>query len=374
MGLQVNNSPYSRFYETQNSCCVQNQQANNSQINNRTLANLFASLSKLFGAAAGGNPYDAVMRQLLGGSTGQPRVEDYGGFKFKSQGEKARIDQAIAELRAEQAANPGKKVSKKFKIGKYKYRVTLDENGQLHLKRKKKKKGFFSKIGSAFKKIGKGIGKLAKKALPILSTVGMFIPGLQPFALAARVATGAMGVINGIKNGNIFGAVMSGVSAFSGLGSKLGGFMGNLGSRATGFLGNLGSRFMNNLGSAGQWLTNTFNTGRSWLNAGRQWLSNWTNGMGSRVTDFLNLRGSRLLNNMTRTFGGRFGQFLQQRGPALLEKFSSRMGARAANWLYEGISNRFQRVIQKPFGPTFQNLFNSGFAQFLIGLLQRRQV
>ncbi|MDH3493397.1 MAG: hypothetical protein OEM82_07600, partial [Acidobacteriota bacterium] len=137
---------------------------------------------------------------------------------------------------------------------------------------------------------------------------------------------------------------------------------------------NMGTNFMSRLGGAGQWLTNGFNSGRSWLDAGRQWLSSWTSGIGGNITNFLNLRGSRMLGNFTSIFGGRFGQWLQQKGPDLINSFANRMGDRAASWLYDRISGRAQGLLQRSFGNRFRNLFNSGFAQFLIGLLQRRQV
>lgn len=375
MALQVNNnySPHSRFYETQN-CNFHNRPTPvNTPVANDSLSALFAQLSKMF-ASQGTNSYDNILKQLFSGASLQPNAEDYGGFKFKSAGEKAQVDQAMAALRAEQAANPGKAVSKKFKIGKYKYQVSLDENGQVNIKKKKKKRGFFSKLGGAFKSIGKGIMNFAKKALPIVSTLAMFVPGLQPFALAARLATGAMGVINGIKSGNIFGAVMSGVSALSGVGGKVGGFFSNLTSKAGGLLNNFGTGVMSKLGTTGQWLTNAFSTGKNWLDTGKQWLSSWTNGIGGNVTNFLNNRGTGLLNNLTDSFGGRFGQWLTQKGPDMLSNFASRMGNRAAESLYNKVYGEAQRVLAGPFSPRFQNLLNSGFAQFLIGLLQGRRV
>ncbi len=374
MSLQVNNSPYSRFYETQN-CNFHNQTSTTPQtVSNQSMASLFSQISNLL-RSPGTNSYDDILRQLFQGTTTQPtKTEDYGGFRFKNEAEKGQVDKALQELRAEQAANPGKAVNKTFKIGKYKYRVSLDESGQVNIKRKKKKRGFFSKIGSAFKSIGKGIMNFAKKALPIVSTLAMFVPGLQPFALAARIATGAMGVINGIKSGNVFGAVMSGVSALSGVGGKVGGFFSNLTSKAGGVLNNFGSGIMNKLGGTGQWLTNAFSTGKNWLDTGKQMLSNWTTGIGSNVTDFLSQKGTGLLNDLTNTFSGGVGQWLQQKGPELVSRFADSMGSRASNWLYSKISNEAERVLQRPLGQGFRDLVNSGFAQFLNALLQGRRV
>ncbi len=102
------------------------------------------------------------------------RVENYGGFKFKNAKEQTAVDQALVDLRAQQAVNPGKKISKKIKVGKYKLTITLNEDGSVNIKRKKKRGGLFGKIGGLFK----GIGNILKKALPIISMVAMFIPGL----------------------------------------------------------------------------------------------------------------------------------------------------------------------------------------------------
>ncbi len=368
MSFQVDNNfntQQSQFYESTNQYQQPFNSTNTTNLpnSNDLLAKIFSDLAKIFSATAGSHPLDALTKKLFSGS--QQRVEDYGGFKFKNEAEKAKIDQAIAELRAEQAANPGKKVSKKFKIGKYKYRVTLDENGQLHLKRKKKKRGFFSKIGSAFKKIGKGIGKVLKKALPIVSTIGMFIPGLQPLAIAARVATGVMGVVNGIKSGNIFGAVMSGVGALSGVGGKVGSFFSNISNKATSFLSNAGSNFLSKLGTTGSWLSNTFSKASSWINTGKNWLSNFTGNMGNKVSDFLFKEGSGILQNLTRSAGGRFGQWLTQRGPDLLRSFANSMGQRATDWLNQKASNVLNRLMDNPIARRFTNLLNSPLGQIL---------
>ena len=45
--------------------------------------------------------------------------------------------------------------------------------------------GFFSKIGKAFKKLAKGVGKVLKKALPIAAIVVNVIPGIGQVASAA---------------------------------------------------------------------------------------------------------------------------------------------------------------------------------------------
>ncbi len=371
MGFQVDNNNYSRFYES-NNCRFHNQpnpNQNNVRISNDFLSQFFDFLSKAF--ASNNNPSADFVRQLFQGMNQPPVTEDYGGFKFRNEAEKSKIDQAIEELRAEQAANPGKAVSKKFKIGKYKYKVTLDENGQLDIKRKKKKKGLFGKIGDAFKKIGKGIGGFLKKALPIVSTVAMFIPGLQPFALAARIGTGIMGVVDGIKNGNFFGAIMSGVGALSGVGGKVGSFFSNLSSKATGFLGNLGSNFLSRLGNTGTWLNNAIGRGTELFGSARNWFSNWTSGIGTRVSNFFFTNGSKFLGNLTNTFGGKFGQWLTERGPGLLRNFADSMGRRATNWLADRANNFLARLMDNPIARRVNSFLNSPFAQILISMFQR---
>lgn len=380
MDFQVNNNNYSRFYESNNNR-FQGQQPtniNNPQISNDFFASLFALLSKVFASAS--NPAINHLNQLFQSLNPQPRVEDYGGFKFKNADEKARVDQALQELRAEQAANPGKKVSKKFKIGKYKFRVTLDENGDVNIKKKKKKKGLFGKIGGFFKKVGKGIGNafkkvgsFVKKALPIVSTVAMFIPGLQPFAIAARVATGVMGVVDGIKNGNIFGAVTSAFSAMSGMGGKIGQFASNLTSKAKGFLGNMGSNFLSKLGNTGTWMKNTFNQGFDLFNKGKTWLSNFTTNMGTKVSDFIFSKGSPILNNLTKSFHGNFGNWLTQNGSDFLKSFANRMGTQATNWLNQKATNFMAKLMDNPITRKVSSFLNSPFGQILMSMLRGKR-
>ncbi len=82
----------------------------------------------------------------------------------------------------------------------------------------KKKGGFFSKIGGALKKIG----KVVVKALPIVTTVACFIPGINAIALPLKIAsmaTKAISAYKAIRSGNWLGAVMS---VAPGVGGKLG--------------------------------------------------------------------------------------------------------------------------------------------------------
>lgn len=372
MGFQVDNNfntQQSRFYESHN-CQFHNQQPTNTnnlqQPTGDFLASFFDFLSKAFASnGSANNSATNFVNQLFQGLD-KPKVEDYGGFKFKNDAEKAKIDQALQELRAEQAANPGKAVSKKFKIGKHKYKVSLDENGQLNIERKKKKKGFFSKIGGMFKKVG----GFLKKALPIISTVAMFIPGLQPLALAGRIASGVMGVVDGIKNGNVFGAIMSGVGALSGVGGKIGSFASNLTSKATGFMNNLGSGFMSKLGGAGTWLQSAIGKGTELFGSAKNWLSTLTGNMGGKVSDFLFSKGSNILGDLSKSFGGKFGQWLTAKGPDLLRSFANSMGQRATNWLDNKATSFLAKLMDNPISRRVSGFLESPFGQILINMLR----
>ncbi len=358
MSFQIDNNNQSKFYEANNYQFHNHQPTNqnNTQPSTDFLASFFDFLSKAF---ASNNNLSTDYNPLFQGTEPQPKVEDYGGFKFKNDEEKSRVDQALQELRAEQAANPGKAVSKKFKIGKHKFTVSLDENGNTNIKKKKKKGGFFSKIGG-----------FLKKALPIISTVAMFIPGLQPLALAGRIASGVMGVVDGIKNGNVFGAIMSGVGALSGVGGKIGSFASNLTSKASSFMGNLGSGFMSKLGSAGTWLQSAIGKGTSLFNSAQNWLSGFTNNMGGKVSDFLFNNGSGLLKNLSSGIGGQFGNWLTQKGPDMIRNFANSMGQRATNWLNEKANSFLGKLMNNPISRRFNNFMNSPFGQILINMFR----
>lgn len=296
----------------------------------------------------------------------QPPVENYGGFKFKNDKEQAAVDQALQELRAQQAANPGQKVSKKVKVGKYKLTINLNADGSVNIKRKKKG-GFFSKIGKAIGGAFKGIGKVLKKALPIISTVAMFIPGLQPLALAGRIASGVMGAIDGIKNGNIFGALTSAVGAFSGVGGKIGSFVSGLGGKASGLLNSIG-------GAGSNWFSNAFNTVSNVVSKGKDMWSNFTGGIGSKVSNFFSSNGSNFVSNLAKSFGGNVGNWLTQNGSNLVGKFSDMMGNRAVSWLNNTASNVLSRFTNNPLAQRIGSFFNSGFGQMLMDFFRGKQV
>lgn len=309
----------------------------------------FANINNLFA-----NPQQAQLQQ-------QQPVENYGGFNFKNDKEQAAVDQALQELRAQQAANPGQKVSKKIKVGKYKLTINLNEDGSVNIKRKKKG-GFFSKIGDALK----GIGNVLKKALPIISTVAMFIPGLQPLALAGRIASGVMGVVDGIKNGNIFGALTSAVGAFSGVGGKIGSFVSGLGSKASGLLNSIG-------GAGSNWFSSAVNTVSNVFSKGSSMWSNFTSGIGSKVSNFFSTNGSSFIGNLAKSFGGNVGNWLTQNGSNLVSRFSDMMGNRAVNWLNNTAGNFLSRAMNNPLAQRIGNFFNSGFGQMLMDFFRGKQ-
>lgn len=291
----------------------------------------------------------------------QQPVENYGGFQFKNANEQTQVDQALAELRQQQAANPGKAVSKKIKVGKYKITINLKEDGSVEIKRKKKG-GFFSKIGGMFKKIG----GFLKKALPIISTIAMFIPGLQPLALAARIASGVMGVVDGIKNGNIFGAITSAVGAFSGVGGKVGSFFSEIGSKASGLLSNV-------TGGAGGWLSNAVNSVSSLVTKGKDLWSNFTGGISNRVSDFLFNNGKSFIGDMAKSLGGGVGNWLSQNGSSIVKSFSDMMGNRAASWLNQKASSVLNGLMNNPLAQKVGGFLNSGFGQMIMEFFRGKQ-
>lgn len=343
-----------------NSCCAGN------TTGSTDLDTLFALWSQPPTTNSNTNGAFANINGLFANPTQtQPPVENYGGFQFKNDKEQAAVDQALQELRAQQAANPGQKVSKKVKVGKYKLTINLNADGSVNIKRKKKG-GFFSKIGKAIGGALKGIGNVLKKALPIISTVAMFIPGLQPLALAGRIASGVMGVVDGIKNGNVFGALTSAVGAFSGVGGKIGSFVSGLGGKASGLLNSIG-------GAGSNWFSNAFNTVSNVVSKGKDMWSSFTGGIGSKVSSFFNTNGSSFIGNLAKSFGGNVGNWLTQNGSSLVGKFSDMMGNRAVSWLNNTASNFLSRVTNNPLAQRIGSFFNSGFGQMLMDFFRGKQ-
>ena len=330
---------------------AQNQPTNTSNQISSDLDGIFA----LWDAPTNSNNNGAFanINSLFADPTRTPAVENYGGFQFKNANEQSSVDQALAELRQQQAANPGKAASKTIKVGKYKLTINLKEDGTVSISRKKKKRGLFGGLGGLFK----GIGNILKKALPIVSMVAMFIPGLQPLALAARIASGVMGVVDGIKNGNIFGAITSAVGAFSGVGGKVGSFFSEMGSKASGLMNSIG-------GTASNWFSNAVNTASSFVSKAKDIWSGFTGNVSNTVSSFLFKNGSSI-----------FGNALSQGGSNLLKNFADSMGNRAVNWLDQtanGILNR--TVLNNPVGQKIGSFLNSGFGQTLMQYLRGRQV
>ncbi len=279
-----------------------------------------------------------------------PRLETYGGFQFKGTNEKSAVDQTLSQLRQAQAANPGKAMSKTVKVGKYKLTITLKEDGTVSIKRKKKRGGLF---GGLFKKIG----GFLKKALPIISMVAMFVPGLQPLALASRIAGGFMGVIDSIKSGNIFGAITNAVGAFSGIGGKVSGIFSNISTKASGFVNSI-------TGGATSWFSNAFKSASNLFSSVKTSWSNITGGVGTRVSDFLFKNGSNV-----------FGKSMNNSATNLLKNFADSIGSRAVDLLNQTANNFLGRLMNSnPLGQRIGGFLSSGFGQTLMEYLRGRQI
>jgi hypothetical protein len=177
---------------------------------------LEATANDLIGQRLAGATGDLVKTLDYGGmnklvalrADGSLEAINFSDYKAKSGAEAIAVDKAIQELREWQAANPGQEASKKIKVSKkISFNITLNADGSIkEIKRKKKKKqGFFAKIGSFF-----------KKALQVLSIATMFIPGLQPIALGLRIANAVVGVVDAVRNRNWLGVLGSAAGAFGG--------------------------------------------------------------------------------------------------------------------------------------------------------------
>jgi hypothetical protein len=175
-----------------------------------------ASLNKLQEQRAAGATGDLVKALEYNGmnklvalrADGKAETIDFSAYKAKNGAEALAVDKAVQELREWQKANPGQEASKKIKVSKkISFKVTLNADGSIKdIKRiKKKKQGFFAKIGSFF-----------KKALQVLSIATMFIPGLQPIALGLRIANAVVGVADAVRNRNWLGVLGSAAGAFGG--------------------------------------------------------------------------------------------------------------------------------------------------------------
>ncbi len=226
-------------------------------------------------------------------------------------------------------------------------------------KKKKKKRGFFSKIGGALKKIGGFI----KKALPIISTIAMFIPGIgTAIGGALKIATAAMGAIDGIKKGNIFGALTSVAGAFTGGATNMLSKLGNVGSYIQ-----KGVDLFKNSG-VGSLVTKGFDL----FNKGKEWLSNTTAGLGGKVTDFLTNKGGDLFKNLTGGIGGKFGDFLKSNGADWIKNLAGKAGSAATTWLNEKATSIFDKVTNSPFIQKARSFFDSGIGKTLLDLFTKK--
>lgn len=226
-------------------------------------------------------------------------------------------------------------------------------------KKKKKKKGFFGKLFGGIGKALKGIGGFLKKALPIISTIAMFIPGIGTAVGAAlKIATAAMGAIDGIKSGNIFGAITSIAGAFTGGATNALSKLGTVG----GYIQKGVDMFKNS--GVGSLVTKGFDL----FNKGKEWLSNTTAGLGGKVTDWLTSKGGDLLKNVTSGIGGKFGSWLTEKGPGLVRDFASSTGSKVTNWLNDKATSLFDKVVNNPTVQKVRDFFSGGIGKSLLDL------
>jgi hypothetical protein len=220
-------------------------------------------------------------------------------------------------------------------------------------KKKKKKRGFFKKLGGALKKIGGFI----KKALPIISTVAMLIPGVgTAIGGALKIATAAMGAFDAIKNKNPLGFVSSVAGAFTGgIAGKVGGFL----DKAKSFLGNTG-------------IGNVVTKGLEFFNKAKDTFTNFTGGLGGKVTDFLTSKGGDLFKNLTSGIGGKFGDFLKSNGADWIKNLASNAGSKVTNWLNDKATSIFDKVTNSPFIQKARSFFDSGIGKTLLDLFTKK--
>jgi hypothetical protein len=224
-------------------------------------------------------------------------------------------------------------------------------------KKKKKKKGLFGKI---FGGIGKALGKVGsflKKALPIISTIAMFVPGIgTAIGGALKIATAAMGAFDAIKNKNPLGFISSVAGAFTGgIAGKVGGFL----DKAKSFLGNTG-------------IGNVVTKGLEFFNKAKDTFTNFTGGLGGKVTDFLTSKGGDLFKNLTSGIGGKFGDFLKSNGADWIKNLASKAGSAATSWLNDKATSIFDKVTNSPFIQKARSFFDSGIGKTLLDLFTKK--
>jgi hypothetical protein len=224
--------------------------------------------------------------------------------------------------------------------------------------KKKKKRGFFGKL---FKGIGDALGKVGgflKKALPIISTIAMFVPGIgTAIGGALKIATAAMGAFDAIKNKNPLGFISSVAGAFTGGATNMLGKLGSVG----GYIQKGVDMFKNS--GVGSLVTKGF----EYFNKGKEWLSNTTAGLGGKVTEWLTGKGTNLFNSLTSGIGGKIGDFLKSNGGDWIKNLAGKAGSAATNWLNNTASNLFSKVTQNPTVQKFTNFLNTGIGNTSIG-------
>jgi hypothetical protein len=214
--------------------------------------------------------------------------------------------------------------------------------------KKKKKKGFFSKIGG-----------FLKKALPVVSLLANFIPGVGPLvSMGLKVATAAMGAIDGIKNGNVFGAITSMAGAFTGGASSMFSKLGSVGD----YLQKGVDMFKNS--GVGSLVSKGFDL----YNKGKEYLNNFTGGMGDKVSNFFNTKGLDFYKNLTGGIGGKFGQMLTQKGPELMNS----LAGKARSWVTDKVTNLFNKAVDSPLYQKAKNFFDSGWGKLFVDLFTKK--
>ena len=149
--------------------------------------------------------------------------------------------------------------------------------------------------------------------------------------------------------------------------NQVGSFVSGLGSKASGLLNSIG-------GAGSNWFSNAFNTVSNVVSKGKDMWSNFTGGIGSKVSSFFSSNGSSLIGNLAKSFGGNVGNWLTQNGSNLVGKFSDMMGNRAVNWLNNTASNVLSRITNNPLAQRIGSFFNSGYGQMLLEFFKGKQV
>jgi hypothetical protein len=219
--------------------------------------------------------------------------------------------------------------------------------------------GLFKGISNAFK----GIGKFLKAALPVLSTLAMFVPGIgTAIGGALKIATAAMGAFDAIKNKNPLGFLSSVAGAFTGGATNLLGKMGSVG----GFV-QKGLDFFKNSG-VGSLVTK----GLDFFNKGKDYLNKFTGGLGEKVGSFLNTKGLDIFKNLSGGIGGKIGEFLTKKGPEWISGLASSASNKVTSWLNDKATSLFNKITDIPLVNNVRNFFNGGIGKSLLDLFTKK--